>query len=261
MDIISSKDNQNIKYCTKLASDVAFRKSENKAFVEGRRLVCDIAQYTSIHILLLTETALEKWASELATIMGIATNVVIIDDKLAKLISDVNTPQGVFAVCGIPVFDKSISNGTYVVLDTVQDPGNVGTIIRTAEAFGISQIIMSQGCADIWSPKVIRSTMGSVFRQNIRIAQDLPQAIAELQDNGVAVYVAVLDDDAVKPQNMIKSEAGIAVVIGNEGNGVSSEVIQACNKSVYIPMTNQIESLNAATATTVLAWEIAGRSI
>ena len=261
MEIISSRENRIIKYCVKLASDKEFRLMEKKVFVEGFRLSYDAYKSgVAMEHLLVTQEAIDKWPEQMAEMMDSVKYVVIVDGNIAKYITHTKTAQGVFAICEIPTFQETVTNmGKYLLLDTIQDPGNMGTIIRCSEAFGITQIVLSKGCVDIWSPKVIRSSMGSAFRQNVMIVEDMPAYIHQLKQDGIPVYSAMLDDTAVIPQEMEQGEKGIAVVVGNEGNGVSEEVQASCSHKVYIPMTSRIESLNVAAATTILMWEMAGR--
>ena len=144
------------------------------------------------------------------------------------------------------------------LLDRLQDPGNLGTIIRGAEAFGVTALVLGPGCPDCFSPKVLRSTMGSLFRQPVFHTGDLPGSIRRMGEEGFAVYAAMLDPAARTVQQLPKS-GGLGVVIGTEGRGVSPEVAAACAGSVYIPMAPAIESLNAAAAASVLMWEMCGR--
>ena len=148
--------------------------------------------------------------------------------------------------------------GRYLLLDRLQDPGNLGTIIRGAEAFGVTALVLGPGCPDCFSPKVLRSTMGSLFRQPVFHTGDLPGSIRRMGEEGFAVYAAMLDPAARTVQQLPRS-GGLGVVIGNEGRGVSPEVAAACAGSVYIPMAPAIESLNAAAAASVLMWEMCGR--
>ncbi len=255
MENICSKENKLIKYCRKLASNKDFRFEQNEVFVEGYRLSFDAyCSQVEISTLLVTQAALSKW-HQLTEVCDHAAQVVCIDDKIAKHLADTSNPQGVFAVCKMPDTQNSSYKGKFLLLDAVQDPGNVGTIIRTAEAFGITEIILSSGCADVWSSKVLRSAMGSMFRQNIRYASNLVYEIEQLKQHGTQVYAAALNPTAVSVTQISSLTKSVAVVVGNEGNGVSDAVSTAC-KHIYIPMTEKIESLNVATAATVICWEM-----
>lgn len=256
MDIICSKENKLIKYCRKLASDKDFRKDENKIFIEGYRLSFDAyLSGVKIEYLLVTQQALDKW-EKLADMLDYPGQVFLVDPKVSKFLGETTNTQGVFAVCEIPTAKDMEFSGRYVFLDTVQDPGNLGTIIRSCDAFGVSGIFMSVGCADVWSGKVLRSAMGSVFRQNIYTNVDLVDRIDAVIKSGGSVFSAMLDDSAVTVMDINRSGSCIGVVLGNEGNGVSPQVAEICSESVYIPMRDGIESLNVATAGTIFIWEM-----
>ena len=148
--------------------------------------------------------------------------------------------------------EKELGN-KLLMLDNIQDPGNMGTILRTADSLNLNQIIVSKGSADIYNPKVVRSTMGAIFRVKVIMVDDLVKEIKNLQNNGIKVYSTDLNtDESIYTVNYEKS----AVVIGNEANGVSKEVIEASDGSIKIPMIGKTESLNAAVATSVLLYEV-----
>ena len=139
-----------------------------------------------------------------------------------------------------------------VVLDRLQDPGNLGTIVRTGEGAGISGIIMSSGCADIYNPKVIRSTMGSIFRVPFTVVSDLPEAIETLKENSITTYAAHLKGEEY---NKGVFEKNVALLIGNEPKGLSDEVSGKADRLIKIPMEGKVESLNAAIATAILMYQ------
>ena len=138
-----------------------------------------------------------------------------------------------------------------VVLDRLQDPGNLGTIVRTGEGAGISGVVMSSDCADIYNPKVIRSTMGSVFRVPFAIVDDLPQAVEKLKNSGITTYAAHLKGE-IYSKNAFEKD--VAFLIGNEARGLSDEVSKKADKLIKIPMAGKVESLNAAIATSILMY-------
>ena len=140
-----------------------------------------------------------------------------------------------------------------VILDRLQDVGNIGTIIRTCDAFGIDGIVLSEDCADVYSPKLVRSAMGSLYRVPIvsaRLAEELPKLMA----SGFELYAAMLDENALPLDKAVFGEKS-AVIIGNEGSGISEEIVSLCDKKIYIPISGA-ESLNAAVAAAVLCWEM-----
>ena len=140
-----------------------------------------------------------------------------------------------------------------LLLEDVQDPGNVGTILRTAEAAGVSGVFLSGKCADLFQPKVIRATMGSVFRVPFRVEQDICGTVAWLQEKGVRLYAAALEGSESFFCNSYTEPC--AFLIGNEGNGLSAELLQTADQRVRIPMSGRVESLNAAVAAAVFLYE------
>ena len=151
---------------------------------------------------------------------------------------------------------RKIVNGKYILLDGLQDSGNVGTIIRTCEALGVSGVILSPDCADIYSPKTVRSAMGSLFRLPVYRCE-LTETISAMRNAGVKVYAAVLNDSAEKAGEADLT-GSCAAVIGNEGSGVSGAVIKLCTGGIYIPI-ERAESLNASVAAAIICWEMTGR--
>ena len=189
-------------------------------------------------------------------------------DDIFEKISEEKSPEGVITIA--KYIDKLQKNATIynsvhflqmknesiVLLESVRDPSNVGAIIRSAAAIGIDRLILSADCADIYHPRAVRGSMGTVFNQPIDRVSDLAATIAELRQSGRRVFAAALDERA---QSLGEFEilAGDTVVIGNEGHGLSSEVIAACSGSVIIPMSERAESFNAAVAASILMWEFA----
>ena len=184
------------------------------------------------------------------------TKLLVISNELGNRIASTDSTQGVFAICRIPQ-QKKLSfceGGRYVVLFGLQDPGNVGMVIRTADALGIDGIILSGSC-DLYSPKVIRSTMGSVFRMNIAVENNADALFAMLAENGVETSAAVIDKDAQRVTEC-SFTGRQAVFIGNEGNGLPSDIANRCTRRITIPMSGNINSLNAAMAAGILMWEL-----
>ena len=256
-NIITSKDNPVIKLYQKLSDSKKERLQYGLFVLEGLRIVEDaLREDARVSHLILTKQAFDRFGDELLQADLRDTKTLVISNELGNRIASTSTTQGVFAICGIaeekaPVF---ADNGRYVVLFGLQDPGNVGMIIRTADALGIDGIFMCGSC-DLYSPKVIRSTMGSVFRENIYIIGSEDELFEVLKSGGVTTSAAVIDTDAEKV-----TECGFtgrqAVFIGNEGNGLPAEVSRRCDRRVTIPMNGTINSLNAAMAAGILMWEL-----
>ena len=236
MDRITSRENPLIKRYRKLTGSRRLRESAGCFTMEGARLCLDAAQSgVRLQTLLLSEDGLRY--PESALLLGFARQCFAIPNELARFISDTEHPQGIFAVGEIPQPRPfAPQEGKYILLDDLQDPGNLGTVLRTAEALGIDAVILSDHCPDLYSPKVIRSTMGSVFRQRTVRVSSLAESVAGWKRAGMRCFV-----------------------IGNEGNGVSPAVIAACGEEVYIPMQGAAESLNAAVAAALCMWELSGR--
>lgn len=180
-------------------------------------------------------------------------------DVFAK-ISDTQTPQGVLTVLKRP--DHSIEEiikpkdglkPLIVVLENLQDPGNLGTILRVGEAAGVTGIIMSKGTVDIFNPKVVRSTMGSIYRMPFIVADDLSDVLKKLKENGITSYAAHLQGSEIYTE--YDYTKGTAFMVGNEGNGLTDEITALADKKLLIPMEGSVESLNAGIATAVLVYE------
>lgn len=256
-NIITSKDNPVIKLYQKLSSSKKERLQYGLFVLEGLRIVEDaLREQREVTHLILTEKAKDKFGEELLQADLRDTRVVVISNELGNRIASTDNTQGVFAVCPIPVKRRPVfrSGGRYIVLYGLQDPGNVGMIIRTADALGIDGVIMSGSC-ELYSPKVIRSTMGSVFRMDIFVENDSDALFAILAGNGVETSAAVIDKDAA-PVTKCSFEGAQAVFIGNEGNGLPADIAERCDRRITIPMEGSINSLNAAMAAGILMWEL-----
>lgn len=256
-NIITSKDNPVIKLYQKLSSSKKERLQYGLFVLEGLRIVEDaVKENSSLTHIIITKQVYEKYAGNVFQADLRNTKIIVISNELGNKISSTNTTQGIFAICKIPVGRKMnfTENGRYIVLYGLQDPGNVGMIIRTADALGIDGIIISNSC-DLYSPKVIRSTMGSVFRADILIENDTEKLFEMLGSNNVNTSAAVIDTGA-ENVNICGFSGKQAVFIGNEGNGLPEEVSSRCNRRITIPMHGRINSLNAAMAAGIIMWEL-----
>ena len=179
-----------------------------------------------------------------------------VTDKVMKAMTNTVTPQGILAVVEKPEYELSdLLTGTplLLVLETIQDPGNLGTIMRTAEGAGVTGIIMSKDTVDLFSPKVVRSTMGSLYRMPFYIAEDLQATICELKRQGITFFAAHLQGKKCYDEYDYKKPT--AFLIGNEGNGLTDETAALADEKILIPMHGQLESLNAAVAASILSYE------
>ena len=185
-------------------------------------------------------------------------NHEIIDEERMKKISDTMTPQGVLCLVKMPVhtpeemIEKAEDKALYMLLEDIQDPGNLGTIIRTGEAAGVTGVIMTKGTVDIYNPKVIRSTMGSIYRVPFAYTDDISKVIQSLKDKKVELYAAHLKGRKLYDEVTYNRTA---FLIGNEGNGLKDETASLADTYVRIPMQGEVESLNAAVASSILMFE------
>lgn len=256
---LTSRDNPLIKQVRKLLTDPRERARSGQFVIEGVRL-CQDALLSNVQIdcVLYTERARENY-SVIEQICAVAVQKVCISATLSAYIGDTISPQGVFCICKMldkrASFDKIRYKGKYIALEDVQDPGNLGTIIRTAEAMGADGLIVTQACCDCYNSKVLRSSMGGVFRLPIYVAEDLPQWIDALQQRGMRCIACVVDAEATAVQD-IGFNSGTVSVIGNEGKGLCKATVDACCEKLTIPMNGRAESLNAGIAAAIVLWEM-----
>ncbi len=254
---VTSKENPIIKHFRKLITSKKERKACREFALEGSRLVFDALKNNApVTKLLITVSAASKYEEQLSEFEYVEK--VYISDELGDKISDTGTTQGVFAQCNFIDCENIRSSlklyGKYVVLSGLQDPGNAGMIIRTADALGIDGVILSNSC-DIYNPKVVRATMGSLFRIPVFTEVSEDEIFMALDSAQIPSFAAVVDKDAtnVKCADFI---SGGAIFIGNEGNGLSAETVSKCTDRITIKMNGNIESLNAAMATGIIMWEL-----
>ncbi len=253
---LTSRDNPLVKECVKLLSDAKARRKSGKFVVEGARLCEDAARSgVTIEAALVTVAAKERYAAQWQAVQAVAQKTFDIGDAVSKALSDTGTPQGMVCLCRVaemPSFDLQ-PDSVYVALEDVQDPGNMGTVIRTAEALGVKGLLLSRGCCDVYNPKVLRASMGGVFRMPMRVCEDF---CGTLRDAGeiLPVLACVVDSDAT-PLTAFDQRGAVAV-IGNEGNGLTAEAVAACSQRVTIPMAGRAESLNASMAAGIVMWEL-----
>jgi len=212
---------------------------------------------TQVYALVVSETALDTVralrCAEQA--LALAIKIYLVTAEVLEKISTEQAPQGVIAVCHRTFgrIQAFIPEGRYLLLDTIQDPGNLGTILRSAAAFGISGVVL-YGCADPTSPKTVRASMGAVFRCPLLVTESLVDCMGMLKSQGHRILSAALSEDCLCAG---KTEllATDCVVIGNEGHGISEEVLQNSDGILRIPMRSDTESLNASVAASLLMWE------
>lgn len=256
---ISAHDNGAVKLYRKLARSKKDRTREGLFVLEGLRLVSDAVQNGAVLThLFWTEEGYARWNEEsLPADLG-ETRCALLSDSLGTALSQTEHSQGVYAICRMPeqpaLSDLIGHGGNYAVLHQLQDPGNAGMILRTADALGLDGVIYSASC-DIFSPKVVRATMGSLFRVPICCTTDITPVLETCRAAGVETCAAVVGGTAEFVGQCVFKK-GTAVVIGNEGNGLPESVSAACDRRVTIPMHGTIESLNAAMAAGIILWEV-----
>ena len=260
--IITSAANEKLKNIKKLMKSSAERKEQSLYPVEGIRMFREIPG-EEIASVFVSETGAEKFTEELIKALGKdyrdREDFFVLSDKVFSGISDTGTPQGILALVRMKqknLTDVFGSNGCMpfiLIAEKLQDPGNLGTIIRTAEGAGVTGIILSSDSVDLYNPKVVRSTMGAIFRVPVYVSDDLIKDIDIIKEKGVTVYGAHLKGKNIYDRDF---KGACAFLIGNEGNGLSEEVSATADELIKIPMKGKVESLNAATSTAVIAYEV-----
>jgi TrmH family RNA methyltransferase len=251
-EIITSRDNPQVKRAVRLRESARERRARGLFFVEGFRLCSDaLASGYAPEVLFVTEEARRKYPPPPAP-----CPLLTISEAVAQKLADTQSPQGLFGIWRQA--DESGKSelqpqpgASYIALEAVQDPANLGAVARTAEALGLAGLVVSGGC-DIWHPKALRASMGALLRLPVAQTEDLP---AFLRGAGLPCYAAVPGPGAV-PLPACDFSGGAVVAIGNEGGGLSDEAIAACGRKLTIPMRGRAESLNAAAAAAIIMWEM-----
>ena len=267
--IITSRQNAQVSLACKLG-EKKHRQSERMFRFDGVKLFCEAVQRgVEFAFVLVDETQKDAVSAKTNALYGLGLDdancrILYLSHELFVKISDENAPEGIICVAKyIDKFHKiatiygseDMLAGRILLCESLRDPGNVGTVVRTAYAFGIDWLVLSDDCADLYNSKTLRGSMGTLFSQKILRTGDLPGLIRSLQKDGRRVYAAALDESARQLGSFAFGGMDCAV-IGNEGHGLSKAVLDACDASVYIPMAGDAESLNASVAAAVLMWEM-----
>lgn len=252
--MITSTSNQQIKNIIKLQKSASQRRKQGVFIVEGIRMFREIPKQLLKQVY-VTE---EFYQSHEALFQGISYEYV--SPAVFRDISDTMTPQGVLAVVASVqyplrkvVLGEEKQKPLVLLLENIQDPGNLGTILRVAEGAGVTGVILSKDTVDIYNSKVIRATMGAIFRMPFIYVEDLANAVDFMHENGIVTYAAHLEGKELYDYDFVK---GTCFFIGNEGNGLTKELTAMAKEKIRIPMCGKVESLNAATASTVLVYEV-----
>ena len=279
MEIISSKDNKKIRYIRSLLEKGNIRKKSKAFVVEGIKLVDEALEYGKVLEVVCSESLYDEIISgdlsgnrllaendkNITNYVKKGSSLLVVSDMVFKSMSETKTPQGILAVVEMPdygLLDKGFLEQAYtkngkiklLVLEDTADPGNLGTIMRTAEAAGVTGVIMGKGTVDIFNPKVVRSTMGSIFRLPFVYVEDVKATIKKLKKMGISFYAAHLKGK--KSYKDIKYSDKSAILVGNEARGLSNEVAELADNYVIIPMSGKVESLNAAVAAALMMYEV-----
>ena len=262
---ITSRANAIIVETAKL-SDKKYREQTGLFCLEGWKLLSEaIDAGAEITRVFVAEAAAQKYE---ALLTQLSCPLYLVSDAVFDRLTTEKAPQGIFA-CVKKLDNSILHHKIYMkrsqfssiiirekifVCDGLRDPGNLGTIIRTANALGFDRLVLSSDCVDVYNPKVVRGAMGALFRLHIDISDDMCAYVASLKENGYTVYAATLQEGAQTLGSFTVDESTVFVV-GNEGHGLSEQTIAACNGSVIIPMAENAESFNAAIASALLMWE------
>jgi TrmH family RNA methyltransferase len=259
MEIIKSRQNNKIKNIIKLMNSAKERKQKNLFVVEGLRLCSELLQgEVNIKELFCTKKLYDNNSKLVKELCERSGSSYIVDESLLSIISDTENSQGIICVCSM--LDKIYSidkmdKGSFIVLENINDPKNLGAIFRTSLAFNIKNVIITQGSCDVYSPKVLRASMGALFKLKFMVTDCTDDLIKTFKQRGYKTYATVV----YKPDKYIgnlKFNSKSAVFIGNEANGLKDSTINLCDESVTIPMNKESESLNAAVAASIIIWEM-----
>lgn len=253
--MITSQTNPRIKNIVQLQQKSKARREQDCFVIEGENLFLEVpldsiveAYYTKACLLYPKQEIIDKLAGLVQS--RIAEEV---SEEVFKKISDTQSPQGILCVVKRSHYEIPMDADSYILLENLQDPGNLGTIIRTAEGAGVGAVLLSEGCVDLYSPKTVRATMGSLFRMTVCTDVKLLDCIEKLRARGVKVYATYLPGSV--PYTEPDYSGPTAFVIGNEGNGLTTACAEACDERIRIPMSGQLESLNASVAAALVMYE------
>lgn len=254
--MITSTSNQQMKNLSALMKKSKERKEKGVFVVEGTKMVAE-APTEWIKNVYISETYENEHQHLIKELQKKGISLETVADNVFKAVSDTQTPQGILAVISTPSYALTqllAGDKTHLlILESVQDPGNLGTMVRTGEGAGVTGIIMNKTTVDLFNPKTIRSTMGSIYRVPFYITDNLKETLCDLKENGVNLYAAHLKGTGAYDEADYTGATGF--LIGNEGNGLSDEIADLANSYIKIPMEGKVESLNAAISASLLMYE------
>ncbi|MFP4697189.1 MAG: TrmH family RNA methyltransferase [Eubacteriales bacterium] len=253
--MIESLQNKQIKNIIELQTKVKERKKQELFIVEGTKMIAEIPPIFFDKLFLSEEYYKQSAVGE---IKRLPVEFEIVKNSIFKKMSGTKTPQGILAIVKQRQYqiEELLTNKhpLLMVLEDLQDPGNLGTIIRTSEGAGVDGIILTKNSVDIYNPKVVRATMGSIFRMPFYISKELDKELIKLKEHNVKLYAAHLQGEKYYYKEKYNN-SGVAFLIGNESNGLSNKTIKKADSLIKIPLYGQVESLNASIAASILMYE------
>ena len=256
MKEISSVSNELIVNFKKLKLK-KYRKEQGLYLLEGRRLVTDaLTAGAPIQTLLVLNTELEAFAQAIISAQNAGADILSVSRNIIEALSETQAPEGIMAVSKIHTLPFR-TGGLLVALDNLQDPGNMGTIIRTCDAAGIGGLLLGEGCAELYNPKVVRSAMGSLFSVPVKNCFSLTEELALLKSSGYTVAAAALGGEPFFQASLPEKTV---LIIGNEGNGISRETLKQADITLTLPMRGGAQSLNASIAAGIMIYSLSFNS-
>lgn len=254
---ISSRNNDIIKHIRKIKTNSRTRRKEGLFFAEGRRLISETPPELLSQVIVAEDfKPKDTWADKrLERLLKDFDGIVTVSDQVFSEISETSHSQGIAALVRCPVYKPSDLLGDVpllLVLENIQDPGNLGTMIRTSLGAGATGIVMIEGCVDIFSPKVVRATMGAIYRMPFIVVPDIG-SLSDKLPQGIRLFAASLNGKS--SYDSFDYRQGCGFLIGNEGRGLSEKAVEATDQEMLIPMEGGLESLNAAMAAGILLYE------
>ena len=257
METITSRDNAKIKYACAVRDSEKQRAADGVFFAEGPKLILELCKSCAPAAVYATEAALARTPA-LAALGGVTT---LVAPHVAEKLAGTKSSQDVFGLFETPCWSsEALLAGArrLLALEGVQDPGNVGTLLRSAAAFGFDGVLLGPGCAAPFAPKTLRASMGAAGRLPVLVVSDLPAALTALRGRGVTCLAAALYHSRPLDEVGTDFPGGVCLVIGSEGQGLTDAAVAACDAAVRIPMADLVESLNAGVAGSVLLWQFRG---
>ncbi|ASP28000.1 RNA methyltransferase, TrmH family [Spiroplasma corruscae] len=247
MKVIDSISNNLIKHIIDL-KNTSYQKEQGKYLIEGEKMVKLAYDLNKVEYILVTEKYnYEHFKHE--------NNLIIISEKVSKKITSLKNHQGYFAVCNIDTANFN-DNSNYLLLDDIQDPGNMGTLLRSACAFGFLNVVASENTVSFYNDKVLRATMSNHFLLNLHVVCDLENFIKEIKNDDIEIIGSYLGDEIVSNHLRIKTKNKVALILGNEGKGINKQLIKYFDNNIIIKMDNGVDSLNVGVAGSILMKDI-----